>query len=304
MDTPLTNYSATHKRRVLSTGMFLICFSSIAGPCGATLIFSELQSAGPQNYAILVGPGTTDFAMNGPGTTNGNVGYDGTNQVQLNGSAGPEINGNLYLATGASVNNTAQVTGSVFSNYTPLTAAWASALMASSDFSALIPTQSVPGGRISGTTTINSAGGTNVIDLTSLNLGNGQTLTLNGSAPDQFIINDTGNFVLNSGRIILTGGLTTTDVVFNVTASGNAVQTSGGLNNESIVNGILLAVQGGIAFAPGLINGELIAGGSTVHLVSGASVNQPPENVPEPSTYFLWGTGLLGLGSFKFKRTA
>ena len=301
---PSKTYSAQCRRKALTAGL-LVCFlASLAEPCAASLILNDLGAAGPGNWAILVGPNTTDFALNGPGTTYGNVGYDGSKTMQLNASGGHEaIDGNLYLAFGASVNDTTQVTGSVFSNFAALSSDWQDALNASADFTGMAATQSVPGGSIHGSMTINSAGATNVIDLSSLNLGNGQVLTLNGSASDQFIINVTGNFVLNSGKILLTGGLTDDDVVFNVTLSGNAVSTSGGLSNESMINGILLAPNSGIAMAPGLIHGELIAGGQTVHLVSGASVVAPPPGpgVPEPATYLLLGGGLLGLGCFARK---
>jgi len=302
------------RRLLLGAGTLLLAMASLAGPCGATSVLATLGSAGPGNWGILVGPNTTDFALNGPGTTNGNVGYDGanSNQVQLNASnnapiPNEAINGNLYLAPGDTVNNASQVGGSVVSNDAALGSAWSAALTASSTFSLMAADVSVPGGSVNGTTTVNSlcAGCTNVIDISSLNLGNGQTLTLNGSATDQFIVNVSGNFVLNSGRIVLTGGLTADDVVFNVTASGNAVQTSGGLNNESVVNGILLAPNSGIAFAPGLINGELIAGGQTVHLVSGANTNEVISiaTIPEPSTYLLLAIGLMALGLFRPRRS-
>jgi choice-of-anchor A domain-containing protein len=276
----------------------------LSGTSAANIVYSDLGAAGPGNWAILIGPNTTDFALNGPGTTIGNVGYDGAfnSTLQLNASGGYQaIDGNLYLAPGDTVNNAAQVTGSVLSNISSLDADWAAAVAASAGFSALAPTQSVVGSQINGTMTINATTTTNVIGITSLNLGNGQTLTLNGSASDEFIINVSGSFVLNSGKILLTGGLTADNVVFNVTASGNAVQTSGGLNNESVVDGILLAPNSGIAFAPGLVNGELIAGGSTVHLVSGGSADGFTASVPEPSTYFLMAGGLLALARFRRK---
>ena len=44
-----------------------------------------------------------------------------------------------------------------------------------------------------------------------INLGNGQTLTLNGSAGSQFVINSP-SMTLNSGKIALTGGVTANDV--------------------------------------------------------------------------------------------
>jgi hypothetical protein len=87
---------------------------------------------------------------------------------------------------------------------------------------------------------------------------------LNGPAGSQFVINDSGDLTLNSGRINLTGGLTPDDVVVDLTSSGNNLSSSGGLNNESVINGIVLDAVDGVAMALGLINGELIAGGSTI----------------------------------------
>jgi hypothetical protein len=258
----------------------------------AGFITNTLGTAGPADYAILALQGANDIALNGPGTTNGNVGIL-TGTLSLNGSNGPEVNGNVFLATGAniSIGNPPQVTGSVFTNQN-LSQANTDALNAAATFAALPTTQSVPGGAVSGTTTVNGVAGTNVVNLSGINLGNGQILTLNGPAGSQFIINDSGNLTLNSGRINLTGGLTPDDVVFNLTSSGNNLSTSGGLNNESVINGIVLDAAGGVAMAPGLINGELIAGGSTIHIVSGGSVNGGGggghQEVPSPVPSCCW----------------
>lgn len=303
------NHSVEVRKRTLGVGILLICLISLAGPCAASFITSTLAGAGPGDWAILIGAGANNFQMNGPSPgTVGNVGFDGTNGVNLNGSAGPEIHGNLFLADGQTVNDATQVEGIVESNQSVLLSQdLTDAINASSTFAALAPTESVPGGAISGTTTINGTAGVNVINISSLNLGNGQTLTLNGPAGAQFIINDSGNFVLNSGKINIAGGISVDDVVINVTGPAiNAVQTSGGLNNESVVNGILLALNSGIAFAPALVNGELIAGqamGSNIQIVSGANVNGMMQTTPEPSTYLTIGGGLLALGLFRRKRT-
>jgi len=285
-------------RSIGTLGAALAGVLGFASFAHAGFITDTLGAAGPANFAILALSGANDIALNGPGQTFGNVGVS-SGTLSLNGSAGPEVNGNVLLAPGAniSIGNPPQVTGSVLTNQN-LSQANTDALNASSTFAALAPTTSVPGGQVNGTTTINGVAGVNVVDISSLNLGNGQTLTLNGPAGSQFVIDDSGNFVLNSGRINLTGGLTVTDVVFDITASGNAISSSGGLNNESILNGILLAPNSGIAFAPGLINGEAIAGGSTIHFVSGASVNDTasPTPVPEPTTISLLLAGLFALG--------
>src|SRR5205823_1202816 len=99
----------------------------------------------------------------------------------------------------------------------------------------------------------------------------------------------------------LTGGLTPSDVVINFTDANAALKTSGGLHNESVVNGILLAAGGSttVDFSPGLVNGEVIAGGNHAHFVSGAEVHSPGgsggsvQSVPAPSSVVLMGLGGL-----------
>jgi hypothetical protein len=282
-----------HFRRPLTGTNLLVLTIFVVGllsgsPAKADFISSTLGAAGPSHWSILTLTGASDIALNGPGTSNGAVGIShGT--LALNGSAGPEVNGNVFLATGAAISGAAsQVTGTVFTNQN-LSQANTDAVNASTTFAALAPTLTVSGNQITGTLTLNGTAGINVLNISLLNLGNHEILTLNSIAGSQWIINDSGNFTLNSGRISLTGGVVNNDVVFNVTATGNAISASGGLNNESIVNGILLAPSSGIAFAPGLVNGEVIAGGSTVHFVSGASV------IPEPSIFALLALGAAGM---------
>lgn len=267
--------------------LFTLLFSASAK---ADTISSALGVAGPGNYAILFLSTSGQPQMNGPGTTTGNVGYNGSTSLQLNGSAGPEINGNLILGNNATVNNPAQVTGTIFTNQSAqLNAAQAAAINAASFFNGLTPTSVMT--VVNGTTTIIGSAGLNVLNLTGITLGNGQTLTLSGPAGAQFVINVSGNMALNSGLIQETGGLLASDVVFNVAGK---VQTSGGLNNESVINGIVLDLSGQIALSPGAINGELIAGGNNPQIVSGGSVTGIV-SAPEPSSLLLLSMGITGL---------
>jgi len=147
-----------------------------------------------------------------------------------------------------------------------------------------VPTISVTGNSIGGTTTINLLPGLNVLDVTGINLGNGQVLTLNGPAGSEVILNDTGGVTLNSAKIVLTGGLSLLDVVFNLTGT-TGLSTSGGLNNESVLAGIFLAPNAQVALTPGALTGEIISG-QNINIASGASVS-----VPGP----IAGAGLPGL---------
>jgi len=294
-------------RTLFSAGLVAALLLGCVGEIRAGFVSDTLGTAGPGNYAILTltPTGGSDIALNGPGTTNGNVGISSPGNLQLNASnnapvSNTAINGNLYLGNTATVNNTAQVSGTVFTNQNSLLSqANTDALNAATAFANLTPTQSVPGGKINGTTTINGGAGVNVVNVSGINLGNGQSLTLNGPAGSQFVVNVSGNLTLNSGTLALSGGLTPSDVVYNFTGNNPSLQSSGGLNNESVANGILLAPKGTVDFAPGLVNGELIANGQHVHLVSGASVNQtPPGNVvPVPPSVVLMGLGGLAFAA-------
>ena len=131
-------------------------------------------------------------------------------------------------------------------------------------------------------------GGKYVMNLSSFvmgggNNGNGGTLTLNGAAGSAFVLNISGAFSLGgNAKILLTGGLTVSDVLFNITGS-NSTFTIGG---DALFNGTLLAYNSSgaqrtltITGHNTQINGELLA--NRILLQSGAHVKKPKEKSKE-----------------------
>jgi hypothetical protein len=268
---------------LLPSRMRTICATALlAGlsvvPASADFISDTLGSAGPADWSLLeIDGGNVSLAGAPPnGFITGNVGLNGGNFSDSN----VPITGNLVYGTAASgiSSATGLVTGSITENQALLTSAASAATSASSTFSSLMPTLSNMS--ITGTTTINLAPGVNVADLTAINLGGSDVLTLNGPAGSEVIFNSSGGLTLNSGRIVLTGGLTPSDVVFNLT--GGDFATSGGLNNESVLSGIVLDLNGQVHLTPGAVTGEVI-GGQNINIASGGSIKGVPA-IPESNT--------------------
>ena len=143
----------------------------------------------------------------------------------------------------------------------------------------LVPTASY--GLLQNSTAISETNkGDYVFDLSGINLGGGSTLTLSAPAGSTFVLNVGslllgGAFNLSSAQIILTGGLTADDVLWNVLGSGSVNLAS------STVNGIVLALNRSVNVTGGEVNGELVGGSISL---SGGHVNGPPPVVPEANT--------------------
>ena len=118
---------------------------------------------------------------------------------------------------------------------------------------------------------------------------NGAILTLNGVAGSAFVINVSRNFNIGGGaQILLTGGLTPSDVLFNI--RGNNAGTTGALNFEiggdAIVNGTLLAYNSSgtqrtftMSGHNTVLNGEIIV--NKFIFQSGGHVNHPKRKSEE-----------------------
>jgi hypothetical protein len=159
---------------------------------------------------------------------------------------------------------------------------------------------------INGTTTINAssgfldASGARVFTATSFSIGNGNTVTINGSASDFVVIDITGNSGNKlDGALTLTGGITEDQVLINFIGVGGSVQ---GAANGATLHGTFLIPNETVTLNSLTIDGYLFGGqpGTDFHLVSNSFVDQPPwtptTSTPEPTSMALLAGALAAFG--------
>ena len=291
-----------HKVALLFGFVILLAFGSTVQ--AGDYVLTELGSGGPSMWGLLAGPVATDIHMNGPGVSSGNAGIS-AGTLSLSQSVSPGINGNVYLATGATVSNPSLVSGSIFTGQDAVVnAAVSAAQNASANFSSLAPTITTITA-FNSAMTINSnpnANGVTVINLTGgIQLTNASdVITLVGNSTQDFVINVSSQFqMMNAAMIVLSGGLIPAHVVFNVESSVATIQTSGGLSQEPVLNGILLANGAKLQFATMSVVGEIFTNAKGDQFASGSTYTQAPPpsgpGVPEPVTLLLIGPALGAL---------
>jgi choice-of-anchor A domain-containing protein len=145
----------------------------------------------------------------------------------------------------------------------------------------------------------NGSGGHNtVVDVTgSITITNpSKDLTISGGANDFYIVNVGGDVTVSNGQILLSGGITPSNVLFNFTGAGGAVNLT---NASSTLNGIFLAPLSGqsINLTPGTVNGVIIS--DMIHTSSGPDINGGGTGTgsgsPEPASLGVLALGALGL---------
>jgi hypothetical protein len=273
-----------------------------------------LGTAGPGNWGVLE-TGTGTVTMNGGGTNNpsGISVNSGASASQANlginsggrlSATNPTIIQGTYYKfstnTGDSISGTTIVGGTNTTSDGKITQAVSDAQTASANLAnpALNPPNQTFG-TISATTTITATnpGGRTVVNVGAISLGNGLTLTLSGPATSSFVINVSSGITLGAAAILLTGGLTPDNVIFNVTGGNVSVTGTSPVAGTGVLNGIVMDLNGTVTISGSndRVNGEIIAGQSIL-LTNGSDVEAVPTPVvPEPSTAAYFTLGPLSL---------
>jgi hypothetical protein len=209
----------------------------------------------------------TDVIDQFTGTTDiyGDVGVAGDGNISLSGSA--TIHGDLYWRTPGTLklSGNAQITGTKHNNGASdliLDNGVSEANLASTQAASFTSSFAYAGlTNITSSMTLyaqhDRPGNSTVLNLNSIVLGNSATLTLVGTAVDNFILNVSTQFSLTAqSKIVLSGGLTWGDVLFNIKGTGTDVTIDG----QSTLNGILMANRRTVSLSGGsLVAGEVIA---------------------------------------------
>jgi hypothetical protein len=242
-----------------ATGTFSIKVTDSLGEVATTTCPITIVSApcltsqlGPAAGFSVLGLQGANIQLGGQLTIGGNVGIGANGQINV--SNGDNFPGTLYADPSAKVEvGHGAFAGGVVTQ--SMAAIQTAALNEASAVGALTPTKTLSS--IQSATTITGNGGQNVILVNgSVNLSNGQNLTISGGANDTFIFNISGGFDLNQANVVLSG-ISPDQVMFYFPGSGSQIQT-----NAANTAGIFLAPDRSISIMGGTHTSEFISGGS------------------------------------------
>ena len=157
-----------------------------------------------------------------------------------------------------------------------------------------------------GSQTINASSGgldgtgTEIFKSSTFAIGNGNTLTINGTASQYVVIDITGTSTTKlDGALTLTGGISADHVLINFIGIGGSLQ---GAANGATLQGTFLVPNMAVTLNSLTIAGRIFGGsaGHNFQFVSNALIIQPAISqaelaAPEPGSVAVFGVGLLGL---------
>jgi hypothetical protein len=210
----------------------------------------------------------------------GDVGIAGKGGIILSGNT--TINGDLYYRGNGKlwISGNSSVTGALFHNQDSLLDLAVSQAIATSKAAAALPSTraftNLELERDQSTTLTGAPGETVVLSLRDFEMTGNSTLTLQGTATTMFIINVKRQFFLSgNARIVLSGGVTWNNVLFNVRGKGSDVR----IMNQAHFEGVLMANRRTVKILGyATLSGSVI--GNRVVLSGSATVTHPPVTSP------------------------
>lgn len=312
-------------------GIAIVAAVLVAGtaPPARAASFLTGSLADASNFAVLYeGNGNNQLSTTNV-TVNGNIGIgdpSGSTTAFLNASGPGTLNGNVEYAgavsSNQSVSNTT-VTGTITGGNTNVQTDLTNLNTLSSTLGTATGTAlTINTGGSGGSQTVNASSGTAILsgpnagDLVfsvgSMQFNNQTTLTINGnggSGPSsQLVVFNMPFGAQFGGNIVLTGGLTSDQVLFNVTGgSGLTGGNTDQLNNNGAASlqGIFLDPNGAVSVVHTVLTGRVFGGDtSNMQIVSGDTITAPPgtTKVPEPNSILLLLGALAGFGVYRSRR--
>lgn len=307
---------------------FLLGAAAIGSLVSASSLLAAVDLGAFGNYGLLVNSGVAGGDIN-TFPVNANIGIGNISSsinlhngvvngfVNAAGTASSVISGgNITGTVGASYSGTGQTAAaSVNSNVASVSQAITDALAISSNYGSQVANATAV--TFNGNVTINASSGfltsdgTRLFKAPTFTIGNGKTVTVNGTASDYVVIDITsGSGNKLDGAVTLTGGITSDHVILNFIGSGGNLQ---GAANGAAINATVLAPNLGIQLNSLQLNGRLFGGatGTNFQFVSNARILQADTPItvstaPEPSTWLmlLGGFGLVGAAMRRRRKPA
>jgi hypothetical protein len=254
----------------------------------------------------------TAFVTTGPITDTGVADFSNTSLLYKqncdgNGGGGPAICGvnaqsslNDTTITGGTASNAAAVAAAA-NQMAAVSAAWAGVTGASLDIANGGTVEAVNGNLQ--TVTISPTGESSfqktayVFNISNNGATPSNPITIDGNGTTLVVLNYTGTAALDLSSIVLTGGLTSDEVLLNVTDGGTTTLSDIlQFQNGATINADVIVTSGTVNLDLGAVDGRVFLNGSGTSEISSVTAPIDDAAAPEPGSLLLAGLGLLGLG--------